>query len=108
MPSIEMHYEGPLPPSSELKQYDAIVPGSARDIIENFKAESEHRRAMEKAGQKARFRYSFAAFSLILAVGALFMFMDSPKVGGTIIISTIVSIVGLFMTESRGKSSPKK
>ena len=41
-------FKGPLPPPNILAGYDTIVPGCAKQIIEDMLSESSHRRAMEE------------------------------------------------------------
>jgi uncharacterized membrane protein len=115
-PSIEMSYEGPLPPSSELQQYEQIAPGAAQAIIQNFLAESQHRREMEQKEQNldAHFldrtlkahtqglRLALCSVILILGAGALFMLQGYPVEGASIIGSVIVGIAACFIYGSRG------
>ena len=41
------HY-GPLPPPSDLQEYDNVVPGAAERIIRMAENQSEHRRELER------------------------------------------------------------
>ncbi|NJL97657.1 MAG: DUF2335 domain-containing protein [Synechococcaceae cyanobacterium SM2_3_2] len=48
-PEYELSYrEGPLPPD-ELEHYNRLVPGFAKDYLEDIRNESQHRREMERA-----------------------------------------------------------
>lgn len=111
-----MLYSGPLPPSSELQKYEQLSPGAARAIIQNFLAESEHRREIERLDQSmdagfvgettknhAKGLY-FAVISvmLTLAVGTVFMLNGYPVEGASIICSVIVGIAACFIYGSRG------
>src|ERR1700733_12152413 len=40
-------YSGPIPPPEMLKEYDAIVPGSAGRILDTFHNQSHHRIELE-------------------------------------------------------------
>jgi uncharacterized membrane protein len=39
-------FSGPLPPPAALAEYDQAVPGLAREIVDQWKAETEHRHRM--------------------------------------------------------------
>jgi uncharacterized membrane protein len=41
-------FSGPLPPPTLLDQYNKIVPGSAKTIIEMAEGQSKHRQELEK------------------------------------------------------------
>jgi uncharacterized membrane protein len=114
--NIEMRYEGPLPPSTELQKYEQITPGAAQAIIENFLAESRHRREMQQKDQNldAHFLdrtikthskglwFGLASVTLTLGVGTLFMLKGYPVEGASIIGSVIVGIAACFIYGSRG------
>lgn len=46
-------YEGPIPPPVILREFDQIVSGSAKQIMDMAHAESEHRRKLEIAATQA-------------------------------------------------------
>lgn len=41
-------YSGPLPSPRVLREFDEVVPGSARRLIDRFEKQSDHRMAMEE------------------------------------------------------------
>jgi uncharacterized membrane protein len=43
-----MRFSGPLPHPDTLREYDALVPGAARDIIQSFVKEGDQRRALQE------------------------------------------------------------
>lgn len=43
-----MQYKGPIPPPAMLKQFDQVVQGAAKQILDDAHAQSQHRREMEK------------------------------------------------------------
>jgi len=45
--SQQVHYSGPLPPSTELDQYNQILPGAAERILAMAESEAKHRHALE-------------------------------------------------------------
>jgi uncharacterized membrane protein len=114
--SIEMRYEGPLPPGAELQKYEQLAPGAAETIISNFLHESQHRREMEQRDQnmdahfldrtlKANIKglyFAAASVALTLGVGTFFMLMGYPNAGASIICTVVVGIAACFVYGSRG------
>ena len=49
--SIQALYSGPLPPPIVLREYEQIVPGLPSVLIDEFRAETKHRRALQRVGQ---------------------------------------------------------
>lgn len=47
--NVSQAYVGPIPPSSELKGYEAIVHGAAERIIRMAEKEQEHRHALQNS-----------------------------------------------------------
>ena len=43
----QVQFEGPLPPPALLREYDEIVPGFARRLLEEFETQGVHRRRIE-------------------------------------------------------------
>lgn len=68
----EASYSGPLPPASELAEYDRILPGAAERIVSMAERFAEHRQELEKqAMQSAQSASRFgqkAGLSIVLAV----------------------------------------
>jgi uncharacterized membrane protein len=88
-------FSGPLPAPSILAEYDQVVPGLAREIVDQWKAETQHRHvtvtsirstdhdAMIKyyeAEQRGQ-RFSIAAILGVLAVAIVAIAFDRPVVG---------------------------
>lgn len=63
-------YRGPMPSPEYMAQYDKIVPGCARMIVDEFQANSRHSRAMDLHGItgmiKRDARAQWMAFILVL------------------------------------------
>ena len=45
---IDESFSGPLPPPRHLREYDEIVPGAGREIIDMTREEQKHRHAIEQ------------------------------------------------------------
>jgi uncharacterized membrane protein len=88
-------FSGPLPPPESLQEYDNVVPGLAREIVDQWKDETAHRhktidglRATDREamrlfheGEKRGQRYALAAIVLVLAVVVISLLLDRPAVG---------------------------
>lgn len=90
-------YSGPLPPPHLLAQFNAIIPNGADRIMKVFERQAYHRMLMETLGPPL----AFLSLILILAAGCFVAYLGDTKIGGTIIVCTLVGIVGIFIT---GKS----
>src|SRR6266699_3874292 len=47
-------FSGPLPAPETLAEYDRVLPGLARRIVERWEKESDHRQGMERSIVRAR------------------------------------------------------
>jgi len=67
-------YRGPLPPPELLEGYNQVAPGSAQIIIDQFVAQGDHRRYLEKVvieGDNKRANWGLVSGSTIALVGLL-------------------------------------
>ncbi|CDH43853.1 hypothetical protein BN874_1370018 [Candidatus Contendobacter odensis Run_B_J11] len=104
-------FSGPTPPPDCLRQYDEIVPGAAKDIIEEFKANGAHQRAMDKALLNAASgrdrRTQWMAFSLVILGFILIMALAHTShdwVAAVVAGSLLGAVVTGFL---QGKKSTK-
>jgi uncharacterized membrane protein len=88
-------FSGPLPPPESLGEYDAVLPGLAREIVDQWKGETAHRhktidelRTTDReamrlfhAGEKRGQCYALLAITLLLAVVVVSVVLDRPSVG---------------------------
>lgn len=93
------HYEGPLPHPQILAQYNAIVPGSAQAIIDDFKTNTESIRELRKIELEAAIErdkrgqwMAFALGLLTLGVAVLAITFDYPWVAGGSLFITVATI----------------
>ena len=107
-------WEGPLPPPALLEQYDQIVPGLARQITEEAKAEAGHLRERDEAALNAAIRdrsrrhwmgFGVAAGFLPIALPAL---ISGDKVTPGIALSSITAAAAVFVWERRKKGRKKQ
>lgn len=112
--TIRIH-RGPLPPPEDLKAYDDIVPGAAREILDMAKSQLAYRQKTESGiidHSKAQENWttiigSLMIFSLI-GCGVLAMYWGHLVVAGIIFGTTIASITVAWLTGKSGSSKSKK
>jgi len=117
------HFSGPLPPPESLGQYDAVVPGLAREIVEQWKGETSHRhktidelRATDREalrlyheGEKRGQRYALVATALMLAVVLVVaIVLDQPIVGIAGIGASLAALAWAFRRRSDDGSDDSK
>lgn len=110
-------YSGPLPPPELLAQYDEIVPGAARQIIDSFHDQTAHRISIEKNVIDAdvwKSKLGLVAGFVIALVG-LVIAWDLGRNGhewaaAVIAGGTLASIVGslVYATEKRSDELKRK
>ncbi|KVR28812.1 hypothetical protein WL61_23355 [Burkholderia ubonensis] len=106
------HYQGPMPPPVLLEQYDKIVPGCAKMIVDEFQANSQHSRNIELHGISGMInkdvRAQWMAFVLVL-IGffLIWRLADAGHEKSAIAVATMLlgSIALAFLT---GHSPRKK
>jgi uncharacterized membrane protein len=93
-------YSGPMPKPDHLEKYDQIVPGAARDILEEFKANGAHSRKIEylaitgavnndKRGQWMAFVLLAMGFGLIAYLANINQASVAKIVAGTLLVAVI-------------------
>jgi uncharacterized membrane protein len=96
---------GPLPSAKELAEYDAVVPGMAKTLVDNLTSQTEHRIEIEtivvKGNDKRATRGQWMAFILALvvfAIGGYLLANDKKTEGLVAIIGSISGMVVVFVT----------
>ncbi len=117
--SIVRFYQGPLPPSSELKGYEETVPGAGNRIINQFEKQGEHRRKQEqtisksrigladrKLGSDTKIQYRSVHLTFFLAIlflsGSLVCILMGHDWAGTVLGGT--TLIGLVTANYKGLS----
>lgn len=91
-PTIIAHqsveYSGPLPPPQILAQYEQIVPGSARRMVDQWEAASVHERNLESGAlktvqhtQKWAPVFRLVTVAIIISGGLLAVLLGEPSIG---------------------------
>jgi len=109
-------FRGPMPRPDDLRQYDAIVPGAARIILEEFQANSKHSRYMDvtaldgmiRKDQRAQWMASvlvFIGFGLVYGLAE----HGHDTVAGAVAVTLLVAILAAFLTGKvgGGKDEPE-
>lgn len=102
---VQSAHRGPMPSPETLAEYDQVVPGLAREIVDMAKDEQKHRHAMETVlvhgdrdavvrGQ----RFGLAALVLLLAMAGYMVYKGSPGPAAWLLSATVVGVVGVFVT----------
>lgn len=106
-----VEFQGPLPSPSMLEEFDRVVPGLARKIVDRSELEMQHRHKMEKQALNAQIedrrahrnsegRGQLMAFVIVLIVfgtGIYLILNGYPRIGGTLVTSTVVILAGAFL-----------
>lgn len=105
----EFSFSGPVPPPHILEHYEKISPGAARTIIAMAESQSEHRKYLEKTlmdSQTSDSRWGlFLGFFIALALigsGTWLTVAGHTFLGGMLLVGTPTTIVGIFVSETRG------
>jgi|SRR3989344_2846902 len=108
-------FSGPLPPPEVLRRFDEVVPGAAERIIRMAEGQFAHRVDLEKRVIKsdiARSRwgqiFAFVIALVGLAVAAIVSIYGSQWAGSIIGGGTLVSLAGVFLYGSKGRSKERE
>lgn len=111
------HFEGPLPPPELLKQYNEVIPKCAETIIEQFVAQGNHRRELEKmviGGDVKRSNWGLVAgftLGLVGLLGSFYVISIGYSLEGLATFLTALGVlVGsfIFVTRKRDKERKEK
>ena len=101
---------GPLPPPEAFEKYELILPGSADRILSMAEKQSEHRRELEKIvirseqGRASKGLWFGFLIGIISIIGGIVLIWFDKSVSGFIVIlSTLVSLVALFVLGKKEK-----
>lgn len=105
-------YSGPIPPASELRKYEDILPGSADRILQMAERQSSHRQEMESRmldasikSEKAGQRFGFCIFIAVIIIGGILLWNEKDILGMSTLVTAVAGIVSLFIY---GRHSAKK
>lgn len=103
---VAYRFTGPIPHPHILEQYDRVVPGSAKQIVDAFTKEGSHRRSLERADSRRLSRGQGMGFFLAIFffVVAGFLVLKEHDVVGTIFGT--FDVVGLVTAFVWNRSEP--
>lgn len=115
-------FSGPLPPPPTLAEYDQTVPGLAREIVDQWKAETEHRhrtidglREIDQESMRAYYGserrgqwLALAVFLAVIAVAVLAIILHREAVGVAAIVTGGASAIWAMRrrSDSPGATAP--
>ena len=106
-------WSGPLPPPGILAEYEALVPGSAKDIISWVGDESKHRRGLESqalseftAADKRGTRFGFT-LALLFGGGAFYLMATGAGLAGFgVFFVELTALVSVFLLGRGNRGGP--
>jgi uncharacterized membrane protein len=111
---LSREFQGPVPSPDMLERYDQVCPGSAREIIDRFHKQSDHRMELEKIAVKQGSRDSLcgiiAAFILaaISIAGGTYIAINGYPLSGTFLGGgSMVTLAGVFVYGTRQRSKER-
>ncbi|MGI9305113.1 MAG: DUF2335 domain-containing protein [Gammaproteobacteria bacterium] len=106
---IEQRYAGPIPPASELKAYDEIVPGAADRIIKMAEKEQTNRHAAAGKALDAEIddtrrgqMFGLAIGITAIVSGTILGLAGHPAAGSLISLTALASLVTAFILGRSG------
>src|SRR6266496_2421432 len=93
-------FRGPLPPADHFREYNEVVPGSAREILDMAKGEQAHRHRMQSLEMIYPYLGWFAGFAGFLACigGATYLAMNSHEaIAGAMLGVPCLGVIGWFI-----------
>ncbi len=102
--SAYMEYSGPIPHPLILRQMDEVVPGSAKQIIDDAHKQTAHRQELEgkyldagitnsKRGQV----FGFIIAMTVIVGSLLLIAFDKDVVGFVLALTSLAALVGVFI-----------
>lgn len=115
--AYEEYHEGPIPSGRTLAVYDHLVPGSAKQIMDNAMENNRHFRKRQEAEQsieKDKFdrllNYRTLGMALgtfvvliVISLGAFLMYKERYELGTFLIASTIGGILTIYILNRPAK-----
>lgn len=112
---VSASYSGPIPPPAMLKQYDEVVAGAAARILGMAEDQSKHRMQIE---QRVLYHDSVRAYLgmvcgltlgvVAIAGGSIAAYYGRDWFGGTLSLSGLASLVGVFIYGNRARTQERQ
>lgn len=97
-------YRGPVPPPEWMERYERIVPGSAKQMMDDAHAESLHRRQNETKevdatiGNASRGQWMGFAIGMTGILGGLGMAFFGVSLGGGVALTGLAALTAVYVT----------
>jgi hypothetical protein len=88
--AIASAHSGPLPPPAMLREYSEAIPGLGNTIVEEFRAETSHRRLTQRIGQFG----AIGVAALSIACGTYLSIVLHSPLAALCVIGPVCGIVG--------------
>ncbi|GEM_PF-1022421 len=99
-----VYHSGPLPPASELEEYERICPGASERIIRMAEAEQEFRHTEISKSEARTFAdrksgYFLGAVLLALLIGGAItcLYIDKEQYAALFLGTAVLSVIGKFI-----------
>jgi uncharacterized membrane protein len=111
------HFVGPIPSPKILDEYNRIIPGSAKQIFDNFIAQSDHRRNLESRVISSDIVKSYIGLVIggLIGIGTLVLSYAAISAGQSLeglgyVLAGLSSLVGTYVygTHSRKREREEK
>ena len=99
---VRVHFQGPLPPPSVLRQYDEVAPNAAERILQMAERQAELRNDLERGDARRATLGLIAGVIVVLAALALFayaFYLGQPLAG--VAGLGFISVVSAFVYGTR-------
>jgi uncharacterized membrane protein len=118
--AVQAHsFRGPMPLPEHLAQYDRVVPGAGRLIVDEFQMNSRHAREMETMNMRGSIRKDIraqriAGFLVLIGFGLIYGLAehDHDGVAISVAVTLLVSVLTAFLTgtvmRGRGEGGMKE
>ncbi len=113
--SMSRSHSGPLPDAQTFAEYNAVVPGTAERIIDQFVKQSNHRMALEQAAVQHDIILSYLGLAcgtlvaVVCLVGSFYVVSIGKDVAGIAgIAASIGGLVGVFVYGTRSRRSERE
>lgn len=97
-------YQGPIPPPEDFREYEAVLPGASKEILDMAKNQQKHRIEIEKqiVGHEIKSESRGQLYGFILGVlcivGALFSsYTGNYKLSYFLATTTLLGAIGVFV-----------
>jgi uncharacterized membrane protein len=101
-------YRAPVPPPGTLQGYEDVVKGSAKQILDQARDQTDHRMRLESKALDASIEngkrgqwFGFSIAMAVVGVGALAVFTGAGLIGLGLILPGLAALVGVFVYSQR-------